>query len=49
MEKKLKETNNDIKKKVEENTAFGYQFKSLKEAVEKTEQIIKSTPATCKT
>lgn len=41
LEKKLKEINNDIKKKVEENTAFGYKFKSLKEDVEKTEQIIK--------
>lgn len=41
LEKKLREISNDIKKKKEENTAFGYKFKSLKEDVEKTEQIIK--------
>ena len=41
LDAKLKEINSDIRKKVEENTAFEYKLKNLKEDVEKTKQIIR--------
>ena len=40
LDKKLREINTDIRKKVEENTAFEYKLKNLSEDVKKTQQII---------